>query len=350
MHSRSPVVESAARTETVSVAMCTYNGGRYLQEQLDSIVRQSRLPDEVVVADDGSTDETLSILERFVQSTGDDVRVRILSASAEPVGASQNFHRAMSATTGDIILLADQDDVWSPQRVSRAIEELCSDAKPLLFITNPDLIGPSGSALGRTQFDAMGLGEGRIDALNSSKAIDVACRANGLPGMAFALRRELLDRALPVPSLWMHDWYLVMWAAALGRLKVTAESGLVSHRLHETNTLAATPGFVTRVRRSLGRRGESAARVGKMSQVLDRFTEASGAVQSYAVQTVTEKRDFEVWRAGLPGSPASRAWQVLQSYRRGDYDDFASAGTMTALQDLVVPQHRLPAGQHDVRV
>ena len=102
-----------AKTLTISIAMTTYNGEKYLQEQLDSFLGQNRLPDELVVCDDGSQDRTMAILESF--SSRAPFPVRIYRNSAK-LGYSKNFEKAGSLCTGDIIAFSDEDDVWDAQK------------------------------------------------------------------------------------------------------------------------------------------------------------------------------------------------------------------------------------------
>lgn len=92
---------------TISVAVATYNGSRFLREQLDSLFRQTRLPDEVIVSDDGSTDDTLTILEEYHQKYG-----LIYSVNDGAHGVNANFYRAIGLCTGDYIQICDQDDIW----------------------------------------------------------------------------------------------------------------------------------------------------------------------------------------------------------------------------------------------
>ena len=99
----------------ISIAMATYNGARFLPEQLDSFSRQTRLPDELVVSDDGSQDETVAILEEFRARAPFVVRI---VHNSERGGHAQNFGFALSHCTGDLISISDQDDVWKPEKIA----------------------------------------------------------------------------------------------------------------------------------------------------------------------------------------------------------------------------------------
>ncbi len=105
--------------KTISVAMATYNGGKYLKEQLDSIYNQDLKPDEVVVSDDGSKDNTLEILEEYHKKYG-----LIYSVNPGEHGVNCNFYRAISLCSKDVIAISDQDDIWLPNKLSTSISKL----------------------------------------------------------------------------------------------------------------------------------------------------------------------------------------------------------------------------------
>src|ERR687894_3003245 len=99
-----------------SVAMCTYNGARFVAEQLASVAAQTRPPDELVVCDDGSTDETCRLVEEFAARAPFPVR---LFVNERNLGSTRNFGRAVALCEGDLVALSDQDDVWHPEKLER---------------------------------------------------------------------------------------------------------------------------------------------------------------------------------------------------------------------------------------
>ncbi len=106
----------------ISVALATWNGERFLEEQLKSIAAQSRLPDQLVLSDDASSDATLDVASRFAEHAPLDV---VIMPNSHRVGYNGNFMRAIAACTGDLIALSDQDDVWHPKKLelsARAFE------------------------------------------------------------------------------------------------------------------------------------------------------------------------------------------------------------------------------------
>ena len=109
--------------ERVSVALCTHNGEEHLPEQLRSILAQTRPVDEIVLSDDASTDRTRAILEEFRAAAPAGTRVIVLH-NGEPLGVTGNFEKAVRATSGDIVLLCDQDDVWAEDKVASLVRIL----------------------------------------------------------------------------------------------------------------------------------------------------------------------------------------------------------------------------------
>src|ERR1700739_4682208 len=108
--------ESSSR---ISVAMCTCNGARYLEEQLESIALQSRLPYELIVCDDQSTDDTLAILKRFQAEATFAVKV---VRNSQRLGSTRNFDQAIGLARGELIALCDQDDRWGTQKLERLFD------------------------------------------------------------------------------------------------------------------------------------------------------------------------------------------------------------------------------------
>ena len=115
-----PMPSNLSDTAKVSVVMCTYNGARFLREQMDSILAQDYPLHEIIVQDDGSTDDTLEILASYARQTP---LIRIYR-NQERLGFNRNFHTAMLRATGDFISIADQDDIWFPEKTRRLVEEI----------------------------------------------------------------------------------------------------------------------------------------------------------------------------------------------------------------------------------
>ncbi|HEY9906733.1 MAG TPA: glycosyltransferase, partial [Thermosynechococcaceae cyanobacterium] len=125
--------EAPALKLKVSIALCTYNGAPYILEQLESIEQQTWLPDEVIICDDVSQDNTVELIQEYTERSKLPIQ---LFRNPENLGYGKNFCKAMSLTKGDIIFLADQDDVWYPFKIERFIKEL--EQSPNLLVLQCD--------------------------------------------------------------------------------------------------------------------------------------------------------------------------------------------------------------------
>ena len=167
---------------TVSIAMATYNGADYLQEQLDSFCAQTLLPDELVITDDGSTDDTLGIAERFAAAAPFSVRVH---RNAERLNYSRNFERAISLCRGDIIFLSDQDDVWFPEKIATVANEFAARPEMQVVVNDQILTDAALKHSGLTK-------------LGNLKRIGKT--GDGLiEGCSTAFRRSWGEKLLPIP-------------------------------------------------------------------------------------------------------------------------------------------------------
>lgn len=211
-----------------SVAMCTYNGAKYLGEQLAGLVTQHRLPDELVVCDDGSTDGTVKLLEQFATTTQFPVR---LFQNPRNLGYSQNFTQAIRLCEGDVIALADQDDVWRPEKLGRL--ELIFKSEPSIegVFSNGEIIDDNSRPVGRTLWQSFLFGRNDQQRFRTGHAVDALLRRNVVTGMAFAVRRSAFDLLLDMPTSWMHDGWLAMLVAIRSGLYACPER-LVGYRVH----------------------------------------------------------------------------------------------------------------------
>src|SRR2546426_7732246 len=141
-----------SKSGSVSVAMCTYNGARFLLAQLRSIAFQTRPPDELVICDDGSTDKTLAIVTRYAGTVEFPVRVH---RNSQRLGPAKNFEQALSLCRGDIVALSDQDDVWRPEKLRVLEEALCVDDAGYAF-SDAVLVDETGGVIHHSLWELVG--------------------------------------------------------------------------------------------------------------------------------------------------------------------------------------------------
>lgn len=213
----------------VSVAMCTLNGAAFVEEQLESVLAQSRLPDEVVVCDDGSTDRTVELVSRIAQKYPDKVRI---FQNERKMGYCRNFESAVQRTSGDIVFLCDQDDVWFPDKVASMLRVFAEDPNIVVVysdavLTNEEL-QPTGTVF-----------EKRRDAeLQKPPTLRQLSHGLAFNGLMMAFHSRLKPFVIPFSPLslqWGHDHWIAYIAYAVGKIGVV-DRPLVYYRRHGTNS------------------------------------------------------------------------------------------------------------------
>lgn len=213
-----------------SVAMCTYNGAAYVQEQLDSLTRQTRVPDELVVYDDASADDTAKIIERFARDAPFPVKLHI---NKNNVGSTKNFEQAISSCTGEVIALADQDDVWLPPKLARLEEALKAKPDVGLVFSDAELVDENLNPLGRTVW-GFTFGKDDRQAVRRGQAVEVIIgRNNFVTGATMAFRSRFKELALPIPTetKLIHDGWLALIIASVAKIEFISEP-LIQYRQH----------------------------------------------------------------------------------------------------------------------
>lgn len=202
----------------VSIAMATYNGAKYLQEQLNSFLNQTRLPDELVITDDCSTDETVDIIRKFAEIAPFKV---IFHQNTNNFGYSGNFNEALMRSSGDIVFLSDQDDTWFPQKIEHILSVAAKSPFALIFMNDAELTDGELKPKGLT-------------ALSQIKGAGLEV-SYFIMGCCCAIRRELLDVCLPIhPNYKAHDTWINAFARALNA-KIVDKKVLQYYRRHESN-------------------------------------------------------------------------------------------------------------------
>lgn len=317
---------------TVSVALCTHNGERFIREQLTSILDQSELPFEIIVSDDGSTDATVEIVTETM--AGSAVRL-VLLRNDEPLGVTRNFEQAIGATTGDLVALSDQDDSWHDDRIVVARREFESRADLLLMHNDARLVDEVGSFNGQTLFATLGFGEEERNEERNGEAFGVLMRRNVVTGATTMFRRRLFDSAAPFPTAWVHDEWLAVIAAATGAIDYI-EDQLVDYRQHPSNQIGASAltvrGKFRRVRESRAKR--NAQLVARAESLVPRLVALGEIVSAGRVELARQKLIHELARDALPVSVPARLGPMLREVRSGRYAT-CGRGIADIIRDLI---------------
>lgn len=212
----------------VSVCMATYNGQRYIQEQMASILEQLGQDDEVVVVDDCSTDATLSTIAAF-----NDPRIKVFK-NAHNSGHVASFSRVLSLGEGETLIMADQDDLWLPRRVSKMVAALASPEHKCLS-SNSEFMHDTGA---RMRYDC----EGVTAASSTDYAGNIWSIFTGRRryyGCAMAISKDFRSVILPIPAyVESHDLWIAM-AGNMARANVHLDDATLVRRVHGNNASIA---------------------------------------------------------------------------------------------------------------
>lgn len=214
--------------KTIEIVLATYNGEKYLPQQLDSLLGQTRKADRILVFDDCSTDRTCEIIKDY-QKTHPEI---ILHKNKKNLGYTRNFLKGIKNTTADYVMLCDQDDVWKPEKTENTLlqmekEESFGKNVPVLVFTDAELY--SGRPMKNGSFHE--------SAHLNTKKIDMChlLMENKCMGCTVMVNRELLGYLDRIPKgIRFHDWWLALIAAGFGRVGYLDEMTIL-YRQHDGN-------------------------------------------------------------------------------------------------------------------
>ena len=214
----------------ISVALCTYNGARFLPEQLASIATQAKLPDELVVCDDGSTDESAEIVRNFARNVRFPVRLEV---NERNLGSIKNFEKAIGLCRGEIVALADQDDVWKDQKLSKLCIALQENPRAGYAFSNAELIDERGSRLGLNLWNSVRFHGTLQNGFFETGQVASLLKRAAVTGATLAFRANLKDILLPVSPCFVHDYWISLLASCVGWYGVPVPEPLIEYRQHE---------------------------------------------------------------------------------------------------------------------
>lgn len=242
---------------SISVAMCTYNGEKFLAEQLESIARQTRVPDELVICDDCSTDSTSTIIAEFSKSISFPVR---FIRNAHNLGSTKNFEQAIALCQGDWIALCDQDDMWLPEKLARQAEVLQGDPAVGGVFSDAQLVDEMSRGLNGQLWATFKFNEDKQRMFRRGEAASALLSGSVVTGATLMFRRNFREIFEPIPTGWVHDGWIA-WMIVLHSALALINEPLIRYRVHSNQQVGIggmTPysGLPLRERFAIARREE----------------------------------------------------------------------------------------------
>ena len=201
----------------ISVAMATYNGEKYIKEQIESILVCLGNEDELIISDDESTDSTLNIIKSF-----NDKRIHLINGPKK--GIKQNFANAIENTSGEYIFLADQDDIWNENKVKDVVK--CFEKeKCTLVVHDAEIVDEKLNVIKDSYYKYRNSGKGIIKNIYKNTYI----------GCCMAFSKEIKKYILPIPNdIEMHDQWIGVLNDKYGKTYFLEEK-LIKYRRHSLN-------------------------------------------------------------------------------------------------------------------
>ena len=318
--------------------MCTYNGAEFLPAQWESILGQSRSPDEIVVCDDGSTDETRSLIEKFAKESPIPVTLRF---NEKNLGSVKNFEQAIRLCTGEIIALSDQDDVWRSDKL-QSIEEVFKrhEAAGLVF-SDAEIVDENLELLGRRMWTEVGFEPYKQKLIARGRALEVLITGWTVTGATMAFRSEFVNLSLPIPDdiAMIHDGWIALTVAAVAEV-VALDEPLIKYRQHQKQQIGA-PSRSEQTEQPRGvqaafRRRNSSADLHKILETLEKrlLDHARSYDTRKALAFVSDYAFHLNVRANLPQRRLNRLPRILRELLTRRYHEYAN-GFKSAAKDLV---------------
>jgi hypothetical protein len=313
------VTKLSGERGSVSVALCTFQGSRYLREQLDSIVAQTYQPAEVIVCDDGSRDDSLAVLTEFADRAPFPVHIH---RNEQQLGSTLNFEKAVRLCRGDLIALCDQDDWWHPTKLE-VLSGVLTDpdvggvfTNGLLMDNNSQLKGDSlwgqnlfehwNRALGKKSWD-VAFGE-KAEKTSAEAAL---LRHNMVTGATVVFRTALREKILPFPVEWVHDGWLAWMIVLHSRLRAVPMS-LIHYRVHSGQQIGVPGSLSARLMLARATGMKEYLAIERRFEVLIEYVRSCpGMASDDLLRQLEQKARLVGFRGRLPASYLKRWGSIL---------------------------------------
>jgi len=332
----------------VSIALCTCNGAKYLSLQLESYLVQTCLPDEIVVCDDCSQDETVVILNDFARRAPFSVRVLV---NDQNIGSTKNFEKSISLCSGEIIFLSDQDDVWMPNKIERVSNEFDDSSEVGMVYSDAELVDETLKTLGHSLFSS--LFNGRLTfkemrLIERGELFSVLLKRNIATGATMAFRAKYKNAIIPIPNdipRMIHDGWIAMIISVVAK-GIFLDERLIKYRQHGEQQIGAT-NYVQGVfkmawKDAMERMAKNHKAEKEYVELLKHYITSRVNAPDHVLKALNAEIQYQLGyirhyqlRKELPDDREKRFWPVIRELLSGRYHCFSN-GIRSAIRDFVV--------------
>jgi glycosyltransferase involved in cell wall biosynthesis len=314
----------------LSIAMCTFNGTKYLNEQLDSIASQIRPPDELVICDDCSGDGTYRLVEAFADRVSFSVRIY---KNDKNLGSTKNFEKAISLCSGDIIALSDQDDVWNLDKLMKIENIFINSPEVGAVFTDAKVVDEDLRPLGYRLWQSVWLDKARQKQILSGQAYKVLLKNNVVTGATMAFRSGLKDMILPIPPTWIHDGWIALIISAVSSLTIIPEP-LIKYRKHHEQQIGIKKGFSKNIVDSRKKSFEDYRKTAEQYECAYDSLNKRAHIDNMQLRLMKAKIDHLLFKSRLPKNKVSRLPQILKELFSLGYYHYSGNALLFAAHDI----------------
>lgn len=324
------------REQSVSIALATYRGERFLEQQLESLLLQTMLPDEIIVCDDSPNSKTQSVVRALQAEAPCEIRY---FQNTERLHITKNFENAISRCSGDIVFLCDQDDIWHADKVSTMTRYLIDHPKTGAVFCNARVVDRDLNPLGYGLWEMLWFSSTEQAKVKAGRAVEVFLKHVVASGNTLAFRACYRDLVLPFPNLGScHDAWTALLIGVVSEVTMI-DRMLVDYRMHGDNSIGiGKPNLWNQIRMAKKQLDDDAfgyaIELCKAAQIRlsDRSVNREGISESVDV-LMKGKIEHCTIRSQMAKGFLARLSTVLREVCRGNYRKY-SYGYKSILQDL----------------
>jgi len=315
---------------SVSVALCTYNGQRFLPEQLASIAAQSLQPDELVICDDRSNDETVAIIENFARQVPFKV---IIEQNRETLGSTRNFEKALGLCTETHIALCDQDDLWYPHKLKTLLNAFQLNPRLGGVFSNGDVADHDLQLTSETLWSAFHFTPAYQRRFRKDPK-SVLLITPVVTGATLMVRADLRPRFAHIPPSWVHDAWISWMLALYSRLDLVPEA-LIRYRAHPSQQIGVPPASILGKLELLRRTAVSdfEKQVEQFEQMYSILRQADDDTLNEFLPCIRQKISHSLMCANLPSGLLPRCLTIIGAWK--SYEQYAF-GLRSMVRDVLL--------------
>lgn len=327
-----------------SVALCTYNGEKYIIDQLLSIISQSKGVKEIVISDDGSKDSTISLIQEFKANQDlNGIEIKLFQ-NPFPLGISENFEKCLSLTSHEWVFLSDQDDVWLEDKVALFQNHVQINPDTKFVCSNAEITDSQNNKLGYTLVEALNISRNELHQLNSGQAFEVLLRRNLATGATCLVHKSIYENALPFSDYWLHDEWMAINAAFDGSFNFLV-TPTINYRQHGNNAVGMLKkNFRRRISKYREPRNERNFHLLNRAYALAEFlgTNVESTLKEQQLRKLSAAQNYLQFQKGRFNTSANRLirWVPLSLWLvQGKYGKYGR-GFKDYFKDVVQPDNK----------